>query len=74
MEAKRMVAIRGVVRATATAFVGEVLAHRTDGSGTSLIELPSGGHLVASGQSVAVGQMAFVRAKKVEGQAPSLPR
>ncbi len=53
--------------------VGEVLAHRTDGSGTSLIELPGGGHLVASGQSVAVGQMAFVRAGKVEGQAPSLP-
>lgn len=53
--------------------VGEVLAHRTDGSNTSLIELPGGGHLVASGQSVAVGQMAFVRAGKVEGQAPSLP-
>lgn len=53
--------------------VGEVLAHRTDGSNTSLIELPGGGHLVANGQSVAVGQMAFVRAGKVEGSAPLLP-
>ena len=53
--------------------VGEVLAHRTDGSNTSLIELPGGGHLVASGQSAPVGQMAIVRAGKVEWQAPSLP-
>lgn len=53
--------------------VGKVLAHRTDGSNTSLIELPGGGRLVASGQGVAVGQMAFVRAGQVEGQAPQLP-
>ena len=53
--------------------VGEVLAHRDDGSDTSLIELPGGGHIVASGQSVAVGAMAFVRGGKVEGAAPALP-
>ena len=47
--------------------VGEVLAHRDDGSDTSLIELPGGGQSVASGQSVAVGAMAFVRGGKVEG-------
>jgi len=52
--------------------VGEVLAHRGDGSNTSLIELPGGGHLVASGQSVPVGEMAFVRSGKVEGPAPAL--
>lgn len=53
--------------------VGKVLAHRTDGSGTSLMELPGGGHLVASGQSVPVGQMAFIRGGQVVGAAPALP-
>lgn len=53
--------------------VGEVLAHRDDGSDTSLIELPGGGRLVASGQTVPVGQMAFVRGGAIQGQAPGLP-
>lgn len=53
--------------------VGEVLAHRTDGSNTSLIELPGGGRIVASGQTVPVGAMAFVRGGAIQGQAPDLP-
>lgn len=53
--------------------VGKVIAHRDDGSGTSLIELPGGGQVVASGQGVPVGQMAFVRGGKIEGPAPDLP-
>ena len=53
--------------------VGEVIAHRTDGSETSLVELPGGGMLVASGQTVAVGHMAFVRSGKIQGEAPALP-
>lgn len=53
--------------------VGEVIAHRDDGSDTSLIELPGGGRVVASGQQVPVGQMAFLRAGKIEGPAPDLP-
>lgn len=65
----RFVALAGVD----PLLVGEVLAHRDDGSDTSLIELPGGGHIVASGQTVPVGAMAFVRGGKVEGQAPDLP-
>ena len=65
----RFVALAGVD----PLMVGQVLSHRDDGSDTSLIELPGGGHIVASGQSVPVGQMAFVRAGKVEGAAPALP-
>ena len=53
--------------------VGEVLAHRDDGSDTSLIELPGGGLIVASGQTVPVGAMAFVRGGAIQGQAPDLP-
>lgn len=53
--------------------VGEVLAHRDDGSETSLIELPGGGRIVASGQTVPVGAMAFVRGGAIQGQAPGLP-
>lgn len=51
--------------------VGEVTAHNSDG--TSTIELPDGNLIRARGQSVSVGNNAFIEAGEVKGQAPSLP-
>lgn len=51
--------------------VGTVSAHNADGSST--IDLPGGGSINAIGQTVAIGQKAFVRNGQVLGQAPDLP-
>lgn len=51
--------------------VGEVLAHNADG--TSTLEAPDGAVYRARGQSVAVGNNAFVRGGVVQGPAPDLP-
>ena len=50
--------------------IGTVDSHNADG--TSSITLLGGGSLRARGQSVSVGQKAFVRAGLVEGAAPNL--
>ena len=50
--------------------VGTVTAHNADG--TSTVQLPDGRLLRPRGQSVAVGQQAFVQAGEIRGQAPSL--
>lgn len=50
--------------------IGTVDAHI--GGDQSAITLMGGGQIVARGQSVAVGQKAFVRNGIVEGQAPNL--
>ena len=44
-------------------FVGEVLAHRTDGSGTSNRNYPVVATWLRVGSPFAVGQMAFVRVR-----------
>lgn len=50
--------------------VGEVLAHLT--GNRSSIQLPSGALVVVRGQSVAVGNNAFIRNGVVEGAAANL--
>lgn len=50
--------------------VGEVTAHNTDG--TSTIQTPDGGTLRVQGQGVAVGNNAYYRDGRIEGDAPSL--
>lgn len=52
--------------------VGTVQAHNPDG--TSTLILLDGGVLRAAGQSVAVNGKAFVRAGRIEGEAPDLPQ
>jgi len=51
--------------------VGEVTAHNADG--TSTVELPDGSLIRARGQTVAVGDKAFVEAGQIQGDAPDLP-
>lgn len=51
--------------------IGEVLAHNADD--TSTVELPGGGQLIVKGQTVAIGNNAFVQYGRVQGEAPSLP-
>ncbi len=51
--------------------VGEVTAHNLDG--TSTVELPDGSLIRARGQSVSVGNKAFVEAGQIQGEAPDLP-
>lgn len=52
--------------------VGKVIAHNADD--TSTIQLPDGVLIRARGVDVAEGVSAFVRAGKVEGAAPDLPK
>ena len=49
---------------------GDVTAHHPDG--TSTVQLPDGSQLRVRGQSVAVGQKAFVQGGEIRGQAPNL--
>lgn len=51
--------------------VGEVVS--LNGDGTSTVQLPDGGVMLARGQTVQVGDMAFVRGGAIEGAAPNLP-
>ncbi len=51
--------------------VGTVILHHPDG--TSSVQLSDGRELRVRGQSVAVGQKAFVQGGEIRGQAPSLP-
>lgn len=51
-------------------WIGTVIAHLSDGR--SLVELPGGARMIASGQEVAEGQRAFVRGGKIDGPAPGL--
>lgn len=48
-----------------------VLAHNPDG--TSTVELPGGSTIRVQGQSVAVGNMAFIKDDRIIGGAPDLP-
>lgn len=50
--------------------IGTVVAHLTDGR--SSVEMLDGHIMIARGQSVAVGNQAFVRDGVIEGQAPGL--
>lgn len=50
--------------------VGTVASHNADG--TSTVTLPGGGVLVALGQDVDVGLLAFVQTGRVQGVAPAL--
>jgi len=50
---------------------GEVISHNTDG--TSTVEFPGGGRARPRGQSVPVGDNAYVRSDRIEGPAPDLP-
>lgn len=50
--------------------VGSVISHNA--GGTSTVQLPGGGLLTARGQTVPVGQQAYVRDGVVEGPAPVL--
>jgi hypothetical protein len=51
--------------------VGAVILHNTDG--TSTVALPDGREIRVRGQSVAVGQKAFIQSSEISGQAPNLP-
>ena len=51
-------------------FVGTVTAHNADG--TSTLDDYHGREFIAQGQDVAVGNRAFVKDKRVQGQAPNL--
>jgi hypothetical protein len=50
--------------------VGTVIAVWPDG--TSTVELPGGGELRVSGDSVAIGARVYVRGGKIQGEAPAL--
>ncbi len=50
--------------------VGRVLTHTA--AGMSLIELPQGGQITARGVQVPPGQMAYVKAGAVQGQAQNI--
>lgn len=50
--------------------VAEVVSHDTDG--TSLVELPGGQQFKARGQTVAVGDWAYIRDGEIRGEAPAL--
>jgi len=50
--------------------IGTVLAHNDDG--TSDVELPGAQAIRVRGQSVPVGQNAFVRGGEIIGEAPNL--
>lgn len=41
--------------------------------GTSTVQSPAGGLVVVRGQGVAIGQKAFIRYGRIEGEAPDLP-
>ncbi len=51
--------------------VGQVLSHNSDG--TSSVTLPGAQIIRAQGQSVPVGNFAFVQTGRVQGDAPNLP-
>lgn len=44
-----------------------------NGDGTSTVETPTGAQFRVRGDSVAVGNMAFVQGGRITDQAPSLP-
>jgi len=50
--------------------VGDVIAHNIDG--TSTVQLLDGRELRVRGQTVAVGQKAFIQGGEIRGQAPNL--
>jgi hypothetical protein len=51
-------------------YVVEVMAHNSDG--TSTVAMPTGDEFIVRGQSVDVGQFAFVRDGAIEGEAPAV--
>jgi hypothetical protein len=51
--------------------IGEITAHNADG--TSRVELPGGGITNVKGQSVAIGDKAFIEDGWIVGEAPDLP-
>lgn len=51
--------------------VGEVTTHNADG--TSTVELPDSAVMRARGQSVTIGNKAFIEAGEIRGEAPNLP-
>jgi hypothetical protein len=50
--------------------IATIAAHNSDG--TSTLVWPGGGQSVVRGQSVAVGQKAYVKSGQVQGEAPDL--
>lgn len=50
--------------------VGTVTSHNADG--TSSLTLPGGGTIRVQGQTVAVGDKAFIQSGRVQGEAPNL--
>lgn len=54
-----------------TTLICEVISHNT--GGVSTVELPNGDRFRAIGQSVAVGDYAYVRDGQVIGTAPDAP-
>ena len=50
--------------------IGRVLTHTS--AGLSLIELPQGGQILARGTQVPTGQMAYIKAGQVQGQAQNI--
>ncbi|ADE14188.1 conserved hypothetical protein [Nitrosococcus halophilus Nc 4] len=50
--------------------VGDVILH--NGDGTSTITLPDGREIRVRGQSVAVGEKAFIQGGEIRSQAPNL--
>lgn len=51
--------------------IGRIIS--INGDGTSTVELFDGGRMRVKGQSVPVGQQAFVRFGEIIGPAPTLP-
>lgn len=51
-------------------YVGTVTAFNING--TSTVVLDSGGTIIAQGQTVPIGNKAFVQDERIEGEAPSL--
>lgn len=51
--------------------IAEVLTHNTDG--TSTVQFPGGGQARAKGQTVAIGDKAYIQGGWVRAQAPDLP-
>lgn len=50
--------------------IAQIVSHNADG--TSSAQLPDDSIIRAQGQSIAIGQKAFIRDGRIEGQAPEL--
>ncbi len=51
--------------------IATVTDHNSDG--TSTVTYPGGGTAVVRGQSVAIGNKAFIQNNQIQGEAPALP-